>query len=233
MIVGAQTQVDPVDPTALDEEWDRSDTESIESRGGTSDAVGEMEVEPFLEPPVPPVAVPVGNFLGSFQWLVEVDLEVVFKQRPCLMKSVPGFLKWAYRSAMRVALTEIDQGRSEEDATRSSRGWKLFLLLPRLLLHKPPRGGLVPKKQLQHRFEVFSQGDWVSLLNASMEHATRAAQASSRRSRRRDHDNLEFRAARAEGLVHMGEFSEARQALEVSNCSTWQPRNFECSSESS
>ena len=67
----------------------------------------------------------------------------------------------------------------------------------------------MPKKQF-HRFEVFSQGDWVSLLNASMEHATRAAQASSRRSRRRDHDNLESRAARAEGLVHMGELSAAR-----------------------
>ena len=47
-----------------------------------------------------------------------------------------------------------------------------------------------------------------------MEHATRATQASSRRSRRRDHDNLESRAARAEGLVHMGELSAARQVLE-------------------
>ena len=72
----------------------------------------------------------------------------------------------------------------------------------------------MPKKQLQHRLEVFSQGDWVSLLIASMEHATRPAQASSRRSHRRDHDNVESRAARAEGLVHMGEFSAARQALE-------------------
>ena len=93
VIVGAQTQVDPVDPTVLDEDWDRSDTESIESRGGISDAVGEMEVEPLLEPPVPAVAVPVGNFLGFFQWLAEVDLEVVFKQRPCLMKSVSRILE--------------------------------------------------------------------------------------------------------------------------------------------
>ena len=31
-IVGAQAQVDLVDPTALDEDWDRSDTESIASR---------------------------------------------------------------------------------------------------------------------------------------------------------------------------------------------------------
>ena len=62
--VGAQTQVTP----ALDEEWDRSDTESIESLGGTSDEMGEMEVEPFLEPPVPVVAVLVESFLDSFQW---------------------------------------------------------------------------------------------------------------------------------------------------------------------
>ena len=38
--------------------------------------------------------------------------------------------------------------------------------------------------------------------------------ASSRQSRRRVHDNLESRAARAEALVHMGELSAARQALE-------------------
>ena len=55
MTVGAQTQVYPVDPIALDEDfWDRSGTESIDSR----------------------VAVPVERFLDSFQWLAEVDLEV-------------------------------------------------------------------------------------------------------------------------------------------------------------
>ena len=67
VIVGAQIQVDPVVPTTLDEEWDRSDTESIESRGGTSDAVGEMEVEPILEPPVPAVASLSGIFSAVFQ----------------------------------------------------------------------------------------------------------------------------------------------------------------------
>ena len=79
VMVGAQTQVDPVA---------RSDTESIDSRVGTSDVEGEIEVEPLLEPAVPAVAVPVERFLDSFQWLAEVDLEVVFEQRPCLMKSV-------------------------------------------------------------------------------------------------------------------------------------------------
>ena len=154
----------------LDEDFEAgSDTESIDIRGGTSDAAGEAEVVSVPEAPVPTVSVPVERFADSFQWLGEVDLEVVFKQCPCLMKSVPGFMKGAYRSAMRVAFAEIDQGRVERDATRSSRGWKLFLLLPRLLLHKPPRSGLVPKKKWQDRFEVFVDGDWVS---SRHQHAT-------------------------------------------------------------
>ena len=70
-----------------------SDTESIDTRGGTSDAAGEAEVVSVPEAPVPTVSVPVERFTDSFQWLGEVDLEVVFKQRPCLMKSVPGFMK--------------------------------------------------------------------------------------------------------------------------------------------
>ena len=215
VIVGAQTQVDPVEPTVPDpEQHHTSETESIESRGGISDMEGEVEVASVLEPPVLIIVAPVERFNRSFEWLAGVDLEAVFSQRPSLMKSVPGFMRGAYRSAMRVALTKIDQGRSDGDSSRSSRGWKLFLLLPRLLLHKPPRGGQVPKKQLQRRFESFTDGDWAHLLATSIDCASRAAQASSRRSRRRDQDNLEARAARVEALTQMGELSAARLALE-------------------
>ena len=174
---------------------------------------GEVEVASVLEPPVPLIVAPVERFNRSFEWLAGVDLEGVFSQRPSLMMSVPGFMRGAYRSAMRVALTEIDQGRSDGDSSRSSRGWKLFLLLPRLLLHKLPRGGQVPKKQLQRRFESFTDGDWAHLLATSIDCASRAAQSSSRRSRRRDPDNLEARAARAEALTQMGELSRWRELL--------------------
>ena len=84
---------------------------------------------PLLEPPVPAVVVLVERLVGSFQWLVGVDLPVVFKQRLCLMKSVPGFMKGAYRSAMPLAVTEIDQGRSERDASRSSRNFEAVPLV--------------------------------------------------------------------------------------------------------
>ena len=122
VIVGAQTQVDPVEPTVPDPEpHHTSDTESFQSRGGISDMEGEVEVASVLEPPVPIIVAPVERFNRSFEWLAGVDLEVVFSQRPSLMKSVPGFMRGACRSAMRVALTEIDQGRSDGDSSRSSR----------------------------------------------------------------------------------------------------------------
>ena len=115
VVVGAQTQVDPVESIFPDQEW--------YSRGGISHTEGEVEVACAPEPPVPAVAGP--------------------------RREVQRQLKGAYRSAIRLALTGVDQGRSD-----GARCWKLFLLLPRLLLRKPPRGGLLPKKQLQRRFRI-------------------------------------------------------------------------------
>ena len=45
---------------------------------------------------------------------------------------------------MRVALEEISDGGCREDPAQEERGWKLFMLLPRMLLHRAPRGGLIP-----------------------------------------------------------------------------------------
>ena len=75
------------------------------------------------------------------RWLATVDVEAVFRRRAVLMKTVPVFMQGAYRSAMRVAMSEIDAGRSNSDRTRSAAGWRLFMLLPRLLLFRPSRGG--------------------------------------------------------------------------------------------
>ena len=54
----------------------------------------------------------------------------------------------------------FDETSWHQAILRASRGWKLFLLLPRLLLHRSPRGGKIPKAQLQRRMEAFSRGDW-------------------------------------------------------------------------
>ena len=70
------------------------------------------------------------------------------------MKSQPKFLRGAYRSAIRVALTEADHGIAVGDEVRLCRAWKLLLLLPRMLLHKPARG----EEKLKERFKFFLPG---------------------------------------------------------------------------
>ena len=101
----------------------------------------------------------------------------------------------------------------EHDDTTEIRGWKLFFLLPRILLHRPPRGGLVPKAQLQERVDKSLQGQWVALLETSLELSIQGAAASCRR-RRGQKDTIERRAARAFELCQLGKLSSARQALE-------------------
>ena len=68
-----------------------------------------------------------------------------------------------------MSLEEIPKGRARSDTVKDIRGWKLFFLLPRLLLCRPPRGGLVPKARLQERVVMFSAGDWLTLLDTSLE----------------------------------------------------------------
>ena len=100
---------------------------------------------------------------AAFACLDGVDLIVMFKTRAHVMKSPPKFLKGAHKSAMRVALREWEVGTEVGDEGGRRRAWKLFLL-PRMLLHKLVRGGLVPKSKMSERFTSFSQGRWEDLL---------------------------------------------------------------------
>ena len=105
----------------------------------------------------------------AFSTLDGVDLVDAFAKRARVFKSPPAFLKGAFRSCLRLALEEVECGRSEFIDVRSVRGWKLFLLVPRLLLYRGARGGKIPKKQLQERFTLFAQGHWLHLLRLSAE----------------------------------------------------------------
>ena len=141
----------------------------------------------------------------GFTFLESVNLVEVFQERP-------RFLRSPYRIAMRVALEEIVAGYRSHNMTRQERGWKLFLLLPRMLLHRGPRGGGIPRPKLLERFEMFVRGQWDNLLEASRVCGDKAAVARRRRTRRGD--DINRRVDRAEALVHLGELSSARQALE-------------------
>ena len=78
-------------------------------------------------------------------------------------------------------------------------------MLPRMLLHRKPRGGQIFKKQLLDRFDRFDQGQWTSLMRESKNCDERASVGRRRGNRRRQGNNVEERVTRAEMLVHMGE----------------------------
>ena len=112
-----------------------------------------------------------------------------------------------------MALLEIVKGAERRDEGIQCRGWKLFLLLPRMLLFRPPRGGNIPKQRLVERFASFSRGEWEQLLIQSAGCDEAAAQRFQRR--RRTHvDTPERRADRAQSSIMMGEVSSGRHALE-------------------
>ena len=133
------------------------------------------------------------------------------------------FVRTVPHHAIRVALGEINV----DDAVREERGWKLFLLLPRMLLHRAPRGGTIPKAKLLGRFNLFNAGAWLDLLEASRKVNQQAAVLRRRRNRRSD-DELAKRVSRAEALVHIGEVSSARQALEGSSLAPGVRSNSQC-----
>ena len=89
------------------------------------------------------------------------------------------------------------------------------VVLPRMLLHRPSRGGLISKAKLAAPFEDFSHGRWQKLIDAGRHCAEEAATAVSRKRRRTNQQSdIERRAVRVQSLVQLGELSAGRQALE-------------------
>ena len=203
----------------LSREEDRVQHHAIGTPVLASDTEGSSEIEPDRESVASEMESPtnindvsleaedVSEALLSFgaaaraamERFDDVDLESEFLDRACVLKSPPNFLRAMYRCAMRFALTEADRCREGGDQVGLTRAWKMFMLLPRLLLHKPPRGGQIPKSRLKERFLDFSAGRWVDLLCQS---------------RSKPPWSLCGRAERAHALVQLGELSAGRQALE-------------------
>ena len=97
---------------------------------------------------------------------------------------------------------------------RQERGWKLFVLLPRLLLFRHARGGNLGKEKFAKRYDMFVDGEWAELFRCSRKCAEDMASLNRRRQRRVHADPLVKRVEKATMLVQVGELSSARQALE-------------------
>ena len=102
----------------------------------------------------------------------DIDLEEEFQHRFQVLQGFPAHLKWRFRQAARVALEARHNAVHNNDHTMEVRAWKLFLLLPFMLLRKARGVGKVGKDELSRRFDKFSEGQRRILL----EEARRAVQ---------------------------------------------------------
>ena len=71
-------------------------------------------------------------------------------------------MRWAFGAALREL--KRTYAESNDAVAARSRAWKLFLLVPRMLLHRPKGTGQIGKEELLARLDRFEGGDWLTLL---------------------------------------------------------------------
>ena len=166
--------------------------------------------EASSEAEAPPAAVGVAARVGRSSWtfLDEVDLATEFATPVPTLQSAPRFVAAGVRAAFSFALRAVATPAPAAGATRE-RAWKLFLLVPRLLLCRPPASGSVGKAALLRRVTDFQAGRWSQLLHAARAVAPARAPAGQLSEGARS----ERARARACAQVQRGELSRARQTL--------------------
>ena len=98
--------------------------------------------------------------------LDQVDLPRVLQQRCLFFQSPPKFLRGPFRAALSLALRAIDSARPDNE-TEQTQAWILWLLLPRLLLHRRPGTHRLTKPEWRARLVNFQAGRWEALLESA------------------------------------------------------------------
>ena len=105
------------------------------------------------------------------------------------------------------ALRERLRAKRDGDANGERRAWKLFALLPLMLLHRPKGVGSLGRDELARRVDAFTQGRWKQLIDsdAQQEHAHSSTVS--------NEGEAERRGRAAQSKIRKGQVSRARQVL--------------------
>ena len=137
-----------------------------------------------------------------------MDLEELFAERVPMLKSCPHFFRGRLRNSFRVALEERHRAEGEGDELAEERVWKLFALVPRMLMHRVKGTASVGRDELASRGELFVRGRWRELL-ASARNSIPIRTQKSQSSR----SDEERRGLAAQERMQKGQVSRARQEL--------------------
>ncbi|CAE7843489.1 unnamed protein product [Symbiodinium necroappetens] len=87
------------------------------------------------------------------------------------MQGVPAFLRPGIRQAYTFSLRALRDAHSRAGEVQQARAWKLFLLVPRLLLCRARVAGSTGREALLQRVRDFLAGRWTALLAAARDAA--------------------------------------------------------------
>lgn len=146
---------------------------------------------------------------SAWEWLDTIDIAEEFGAPIRTFQSAPRCFAGAALRAFRISLNAF-QGTPASPAT-IHRAWKLFLLTPRLLFHRPPGPGRLERGALCQRADDFLAGRWPALLTSARAcRVTRPAPPSPTT----DGDEAATRRRlRACSQVQSGDLSRARATL--------------------
>ena len=134
-----------------------------------------------------------GDYRAAFESLDEFDLNSIFEGRANVMRVVPFLMRGG---ALRLAMNEAVLAHNRNDVACEERAWKLFFLLLRMLLTRPPGWQNLPRK-------VGREDCTIHLVEESVKACAVARTAVVRKRRR--HTDQDRKVARAERLVMLGE----------------------------
>ena len=101
-------------------------------------------------------ARPLPSSLPASCWeqLDEVNLEEWFLRRVPTLKKCPHFMRGRLRHCFAVALRERYRAKGAQDSRAEERAWKLFGLVPVMLLHRPRGTALLSAGSWQGRWRA-------------------------------------------------------------------------------
>ena len=157
-------------------------------------------------PPRPQVRTNSEICADSWERLDEVDLDELFLQKIPMLKTCPRFLRGRLLHCFGVALRERHRAKLAGDRVAEVRAWKLFGMVPIMLLRRTKHSGTVGRDEFAQRVEDFNSGRWTDFL-------PEVQQSDQRSGNTECVDDQVRRGAAAMRRVQRGQVSRARHEL--------------------
>ena len=125
-----------------------------------------------------------------------------------MLKTCPFFFRGRLCQCFSVELRERHRARQAEDTFAEERAWKLFGLVPMMMLHRPRGAGLLAEMSWRNGQTIFARGKWTEMLQDASQTIVKPRLETSS-----EMEEAVRRGHAALNRVQRGQVSPARQEL--------------------